>query len=161
MLSLTSLRFVCRALAVLAVPALLAAGCGGLPSIGNQDANQNSDAQTLKFVQCMQQHGINAQSGNNGHSVAIRAHVGDKNAPSQQQVQAAQQACKQYEPGGGKSSGQPNAQQMDQMTKYVQCVNQHGGNAKVQGNGIEEGPGPGGPEQQRQADQACQKYMPH
>jgi hypothetical protein len=159
MFSPTSLRHQLRGLAVLAVPALLAAGCGGSPSNGNQAA---ADVQALKWVQCMQQHGIPASSSDNGHGAAVHVPVGNQNGgPSDQQMQAAQQACKQYEPNGGTSSRQPSAQQLDKMTKYVQCLNQHGASAQVGKNGgIIEGPGPGGPSQEQQADEACKQLQP-
>jgi hypothetical protein len=159
MISPTSRHHPFRVLAVLAIPALLAAGCGGSPSNGKQSAGQ-TEAQALKWVQCMNQHGVPASQSNNGQSLGVHVHVGDKNAPGQQKVQAAEQACKQYQPNGGAGGGQPSAQQRDQLAKYVQCLNQHGVPAKVQGNGIESHPGPGGPAQQQQADQACKKYAP-
>jgi hypothetical protein len=160
MTSLTSLHHPFRVLAMLAVPVLLAAGCGGSPSNGNQSAGQ-TEAQALKWVQCMNQHGVPASQSNNGQSLGVHVHVGDKNAPGQQKVQAAQQACKQYQPNGGSGGGQASAQRMDQATKYVQCLNQHGASAQVaKDGGIIEGPGPGGPSQQQQADNACKKYQP-
>jgi hypothetical protein len=158
MISLTSRHHPFRVLAVLAVPALLAAGCGGSPSNGSQ-ANQNPDVQALKWTQCMQQHGVRAKATSNGHggSVGVPA-PGQPGGPSQQQLQAAQQACKQYQPNGGQgNSGPPSAQQMDQMEKFAQCLRQHGVTAKVQGNGIEEQPGPAGPDQQAQAENTCRK----
>lgn len=149
-----------RALAVLAVPALLAVACSGSPSNGNQ-ANQNAEVQALRWTQCMNQHGVHARASaqGNGVSMAVPA-PGQQGGPSRQQLQAAQNACKQYQPSGGQSSRAPSAQEMDQMNRYVQCLNQHGASARVQGNGIEEQPGPGGPAQEQRADQACQRYQP-
>jgi hypothetical protein len=155
--NMAPLRHLCCALVV---PALLAA-CGGSPSNGNQ-ANQNSDVQPLKYVQCMQQHGVNATASSDGHGVGVGA-PGPQDGPSQQQQQAAQQACKQYLPNGGQNPGPPSAQQLDQNEKYVQCMNQHGVTAQLQGNGngVRVG-GPGtDPNKMRQAAQACQKYQPH
>src|ERR1700716_1708563 len=100
MISPTSRHHPFRVLAVLAIPALLAAGCGGSPSSGKQSAGQTA-AQALKWVQCMNQHGAPASQSNNGQSLGVHVHVGDKNAPGQQKVQAAEQACKQYQPNGG------------------------------------------------------------
>jgi hypothetical protein len=155
----------CRLLvvaAVLAVAAMLAVGCGGLPSNRNQ-ANQNSDTQALKFAQCMQQHGVDVKVTSDGHgggSIGIRA-PGQPGGPSQQQVVAAQQACKQYQPNGGQGSGPPSAQQLDQNTKYVQCMNQHGVPARLGDNGsgvIMDDPTIPDSKLQ-QAQQACQKYQ--
>ncbi len=157
---MATLHHLRRALTVLAVPALLAAGCGGSPSNGNQ-TGQNSDAQALKWVQCMQQHGVNASESNNGQSTAVRAPTGSNSqqGPSQQQVQAAQQACKQYEPNGGKSSGQPSAQELDRNAKYAQCMTEHGIPTQAQGGGVNVNVPPGtDPSKAQQAEQACQHY---
>jgi hypothetical protein len=161
MLSLTTLRHLWCALVVLSAPALLAAACGGSPSNGNQ-ANQNSEVQALKWTQCMQQHGVKAKATSNGHgsSVGVPA-PGQPGGPSQQQLQAAQQACNQYQPNGGQGAGPPSSQQLAQNEKYVQCLNQHGASAQLaKDGGIIEGPGPGGPSVQQQADNACKKYQP-
>jgi hypothetical protein len=164
MISPTSRHHPFRVLALLAIPALLAAGCGGPPSNGNQ-ANQFSEVQALKWTQCMQQHGVTrAKATSNGHggSVAVPA-PGQPGGPSQQQLQTAQQACKQYQPNGGQGNSRPpSAQQLDQNQKYVQCLNQHGVPAQLtdNGNGVKSG-GPNiDPNTQQRADQACQKYQP-
>jgi hypothetical protein len=163
MISPTSRHHPFHVLAVLAIPALLAAGCGGSPSSGNQ-AKQNSEVQALKWTQCMQQHGVTrAKASSNGHSSSVAVPApGQPGGPSQQQLQAAQQACKQYQPNGGQSSGPPSAQQLDQNQKYVQCLNQHGVPAQLVGNGsgVKSGGPNVDPKTQQQADQACQKYQP-
>ena len=162
MLSLSSLRHLSCAVAVLAVPVLLAAGCGSSPSNGNQSASQ-AEAQALRWTQCMQQHGVRAKATSNGHSSSVGVPApGQQGGPSQQQLQAAQQACKQYQPNGGQAnSGPPSAQQLDQNEKYVQCMNQHGVPAKAQGGGVEVNVPPGmDPSKAEQAQQACQKYQP-
>jgi hypothetical protein len=155
MISSISIRLACCAVAV------LAAGCSGAPQAGNQPP---SDAQLQQWAQCMNQHGAHvtvSSNGNGGGSVSSRAPVQGNAAASQQQMQAAQAACKQYRPSSGGANQQPSAQQLDQAAKYVQCVNQHGGDAQVDKNGgIEEQPGPGGPAAQDQADQACQSLAP-
>jgi hypothetical protein len=76
-------------------------------------------------------------------------------------MQAAQAACKQFQPNSGGANQPPSAQQLDQAAKYVQCVNQHGGDAQVaKDGGIMEQPGPGGPDVQAQADDACRSLAP-
>jgi hypothetical protein len=138
---------------------LLAAGCGGSPSAGNQPP---SDAQTVKWAQCLQQHGVNASASSNGQGGSVRIPVGGQNGgPSQQQVQAAQAACKQYQPNGGAAARRPSAQQLDQDAKYVQCLNQHGADAQLAPDGgIKELPGPSGPSSEAQADEACKSLAP-
>jgi hypothetical protein len=161
MLSLTTLRHLWCALVVLSAPALLAAACGGSPSNGNQ-ANQNSEVQALKWTQCMQQHGVKAKATSNGHgsSVGVPA-PGQPGGPSQQQLQAAQQACNHYQPNGGQGAGPPSSRQLAQNEKYVQCLNQHGVPAKAQGGGVEVNvPQDMDPNKAQQAEDACQKYQP-
>lgn len=139
---------------------LLAAACGGSPSGGDRQA---SDAQALRWAQCMQQHGVNASVGQNGQGSAVRVPVpgSGPNTESQQQLQAARAACSRYLPNAGAPARSPGAQQLDQMTKYVQCLNQHGADAQVaKDGGIIERPGPGGPSQEAQADEACKQLAP-
>lgn len=104
----------------LVLPALLAAACGpGIPNIAS--GGQTREAQALRYAQCLQQHGIDAAA--DGQNVAI-----GKNGEtySQQQMQAAEGACQQYQPGGGGSRPPADAQQLDRVARFVQCMNQHG-----------------------------------
>jgi hypothetical protein len=145
--------------------ALLAAGCGGLPQVGDQPP---SEAQLQRWAQCMNQHGVHATVKSDSSGSAVRVPVGNNGQPSsgqpssgQQQVQAAEAACHQLMPNGFGPNRQPSAQELDQAAKYVQCVNEHGGDAQVaQDGGITEQPGPGGPAAEAQADQACQSLAP-
>jgi len=150
-------RHLSRALFLLAVPALLAAGCGGSASTGNKSASRSSDDQQLKYIQCMQQHGVNAQ--NNGGGVTVNSQPGQ--GGGQNQLEAASQACKKYQPNGGQASGPPSAQQLDQQAKYVQCLQQRGVPARQQGGSVlvQEGRGTD-PSKVQQAQQACQQYAP-
>jgi hypothetical protein len=168
-LSLPRLRHPFRALALLAVPALLAVGCGGSPSTGNH-ANQGSDVQLQRYVQCMNQHGVHV-SVSNGQPVigpapnSAGASPGG-NAPETHQavdpqVQAADNACKQYRPNGGTTTDQPSAQQLDQMAKYVHCLNQHGIPAQLQGSRITLPSGSDPRLIKQDAPQACKQYLPH
>jgi hypothetical protein len=138
--------------------ALLAAGCG-FPQVGNQPP---SEAQLQRWAQCMNEHGVHATVNSGGSGTAVRAPVGNgQPGSSQQQEQAAEAACHQFLPNGLGANRQPSAQQLDQAAKYVQCVNQHGGDAQVAPDGgIMEQPGPGGPAAEAQADQACQSLAP-
>jgi hypothetical protein len=154
MIAPISIRLACCAVV------LLAAGCGGSPQAGNQPP---SDAQLQRWAQCMNQHGVHVtvSSSGNGSGTAVRAPAQGSAAASDREMQAAEAACSQYKPSSGGPNHQPSAQQLDQAAKYVQCVNQHGGDAKVaKDGGIEEQPGPGGPQVQDQADQACRSLAP-
>jgi hypothetical protein len=150
-----SIRHLCCAAALLA-----AAACGASPSNGS---GQASDAQALRWAQCMQQHGVNAGVSQNGQGRSVHVPVPGQgpNSESQQQLQAAQAACKQYEPNGGAPRQPLTSQQLDKVAKYVACLNQHGADAQMaQDGGIDEKPGPGGPSTEAQADEACKSLQP-
>jgi hypothetical protein len=134
-------------------------------------------AQLPKWAQCMRQHGVNVPDPVNG---AIRVTVtpapgqtgppADAPGPENPQFQTAQTACKQYQPNGGNGSGQPSQQQLDQATKFAQCMRAHGvpmQDPKVQNGGIFMQDGGSGQQrldpnssQFQQAQQACAQYQP-
>src|SRR5215472_12018316 len=144
MIASISVRLACCSVA------LLAAGCGGFPQVGNQPP---SDAQLQQWAQCMNQHGVQVtvHSEGNGNGTAVHAPVQGDAAASRRQMQAAEAACKQYGPNAGGNPQPPRAQWLDQAAKYVQCVNQHGGQAHLAKDGGIELPGPRGPAAQQQA----------
>jgi hypothetical protein len=155
-------------LGVLTFTALLAVACGtSSPSSHNQSPNQNSDVQTQHYIQCLNQHGVQASQSNgapqsgNGLSQSINGVPIQISGSSEQQVQAAEQACAKYRPNGGQGPSQLSAQQRDAMTKFVQCMNQQGvpmqqgqGGAKITN------PQSIGRSKIQQAQQACQHYLP-
>jgi hypothetical protein len=154
-----NLHHLSRALVLVAVPALLAAGCGGSsPSGGNRSAGQSPEDQQVQLVQCLRQHGVNASL--QGGQVTIQP--GPGGSPPDAQGQAAR-ACAKYAPNGGQPHP-PSAQWQDAMTKFAQCMRGHG--IPVQ----DPQSGGGGGEitrnidtnssQFKQAMQACQHYMP-
>jgi hypothetical protein len=157
-----NLRHLARALVLLAVAALLAAGCDGSASSGNKSASQSSQDQLVKYVQCLRQHG-DTSVGVQGGMLTNNTQPGQQ-GPSEPQRQAAGAACKQYAPNGGQAS-RPNAQQLDAMTKFAQCMRNHGIPMQdpnpQRGAGISPNSGvdPNSPQYQ-QAQQACQHYLP-
>jgi hypothetical protein len=68
--------------------------------LGNPDDPKMRD-QMLKFAQCMRQHGIDVPDPQPGEGIRMRVHKG-----SQAKLQAAQKACAQFAPGGGKMTGE-------------------------------------------------------
>src|SRR5712691_2641537 len=149
MIASISVRVACCSMA------LLSAGCGGSHQAHNQPP---SDAQMQRWAQCINQHGahVTVSSSGNGSGTAVHAPANGQPGSDRQQMLAAQAACKQYQPNNGGANRPPSAQQLDQAAKYVQCVNQHGGDAQVaKDGGITEQPGPAGPDVQAQADDAC------
>lgn len=169
-------RIVIRVALALAAATALAA-CGVANPFAPAAAKTSSQDQLLKFAQCMRQHGIDMSDPVNGR---IQFQSGGSNAqnsgpgPDSPQWQAAQEACKQYMPNGGNGNQGPSQQQLDQATKFAQCMRDHGVNMPdpqvAPGGGImiraTPGPNGGGPQmdpnsdQFKQARQACAKYMP-
>jgi hypothetical protein len=140
------------------VPALLAAGCGGPAPASGTSGSETADAQALKWSRCMQQHGIDANASVNGNG---RRNIQiNRGGASEQQLQAAEDACKKYQPNGGQSGGQPSAQQMDQLAKYAQCMNQHGIPVQQHGGSVYASGQEIDPKKDQQAQQACQHYLP-
>ncbi|TMC11365.1 MAG: hypothetical protein E6J41_06185 [Chloroflexi bacterium] len=189
---------VIRMAVVLAAATALAAACGVANPFAPASANSSNQDQMLKWAQCMRQHGVNvpdpvngritvqnggpaggtggAQPSGSGGSTGDPGGDGGKVAngpdPNSAQFQAAQNACKQYAPNGAKGGGQPTQQQLDQMTKFSQCMRDHGipmSDPQVQSGGgvsIRVSPPPGGEridpnsDQFKQAQQACARYQP-
>lgn len=116
-----------RALMVLAASMLMAAGCGVANPFAPSNAavrDNANQARLLKWAQCMRQHGVNVADPQNG-TIRIQA-TGGPDGSGQQQLQAATEACKQYQPNGGQSSGPPSQQALDSATKFAQCMRDHG-----------------------------------
>src|ERR1700730_2481850 len=81
---------------------LLLVACGG--SASKATATQENEEKLVKFAKCMREHGLNATSsiGPGGGGVRIQ---GGKLNP--QAMEAAQNACKRYQPSAGKESLTP------------------------------------------------------
>jgi hypothetical protein len=165
---------VIRAALALVAAAAVAAACGVANPFSPAAAAASRQDQLVKFAQCMRQHGVNMSDPVNGR-ITVQGNGGGGNSSADQptqgnaQFQAAQTACKQYEPNGGKGFGNPNPQQLDQLTQFAQCMRQHGipmNDPQVSGGAVQisVSPGPNGqrpdPTQMQQAQQACQKYLP-
>jgi hypothetical protein len=166
-------RNLIRVALALAGAAALSAACGVANPFTPAAATSNKQDQLLKFAQCMRQHGVNMPDPVNG---AIRITVtpapgqspgADGPIQGNSQFQAAQNACKQYAPNGANGGRGPSQQQLDQVTKFAQCMRDHGipmQDPKASGGGIQfQGGGPGidpSSPQFQQAQQACQKYAP-
>jgi hypothetical protein len=180
-----------RALGVLGVALLLATGCSVVNPFApaSAAARQNAEDRALKWAQCMRQHGVNVSDpgadgairiqatpaggsggggavsgGANGANGANGAGGADDKAPPE--IQAAMNACKQYEPNGGQAPGPPNQQMVDGATKFAQCMRDHGipmQDPKVSGGGIQIVASPGAfnpdSDQFKQAQEACQHYL--
>jgi len=155
-----------RALVVLAAAPLLATACVGNPFAPKDTAAQqkhDAEQMALKWAQCMRDHGVNVPDPGQGRPVRIQGEAQD-----QQQVQDAMNACQRYQPKGGNGPGQVDQKTLDQLTKFAQCMRDHGipmQDPKASGGGVQitsGGQGSVDPEsdQFKQAQQACQHYLP-
>jgi hypothetical protein len=158
----------------LAAAVALGAACGVANPFSPAAATATKQDQLLKFTQCMRQHGVDMPDPVNGAIRFSRTPAPGQTAPAvyapieaDPQFQAAQNACKQYLPDGGNGSGQTSQQQLDQATRFAQCMRDHGvpmQDPKAEGGGITfQGVAPGvDPKspQFQQAQQACAKYLP-
>ena len=155
-----------RALVVLAVAPLLATACVGNPfAPKDTTAQQKHDAEqmALKWTQCMRDHGVDVPDPGTNGTITVSGQAQD-----QQQVQDAMHACKQYQPRGGNGPGKVDQKALDQMTKYAQCMRDHGipmQDPKASGWGVQmttggEGSVDPNSDQFQQAQQACQHLMP-
>lgn len=166
---------VLRAALALVAATALAAGCG-VTNPFSPPPRASAQDQLLRWSECMRQHGINEPDPVNG---AIRVTVTPgpggglaPDAPTEENPRfpTAQNACRQYAPNGGQGSRPPSQQQLDQATRFAQCMRDHGipmedptvqnGDITMQGGDIN-GPNVDPDSQQfQQAQQACAKYLP-
>ena len=155
-----------RTLVILAVAPLLATACVGNPFAPKDTAAQqkhDAEQMALKWAQCMRDHGVTVPDPGQGRPVRIQGEAQD-----QQQIQDAMNACQRYQPKGGNGPGKVDQKTLDQLTKFAQCMRDHGipmQDPKASGGGVQiTGGGPGSVEpdsdQFQQAQQACQHYLP-
>jgi hypothetical protein len=115
------MRFVTTAL----MCALVLAGCGGqTPQASGTSPSpvDNAYEQNLKFAQCMREHGVNIPDPEPGKPPRFLANQGT----SQEKVQAAIQACRQFAPKGLLDPAQQEPQQAEAMRKFAQCMRDNG-----------------------------------
>ncbi|WP_203701645.1 hypothetical protein [Asanoa iriomotensis] len=122
----------------LALFAALAAGCGsggddgpavasagGTPTAAatsGAPAPEDAADRALKFAQCMREHGVDMPDPEiDGGRISQRI-----NAKPGVDVQAAQEACKEFSPSGGPGGGQPDPQMRERMLAHAQCMRENG-----------------------------------
>jgi hypothetical protein len=101
------------------------ASVGGTPSAAASSgaaAPGDSAELALKFAQCMREHGVDMPDPEiDGGRISMRI-----NAKPGVDVDAAQEACKEYAPSGGPGGGQPDPQMRERMLAHAQCMREHG-----------------------------------
>jgi hypothetical protein len=157
-----------------AVTLLLAAGC----AVSNPFAPSNASAKSrqeeqraLRWAQCMRQHGVNVADPGRDGRITINDPGGRSDAgqgPSPE-LQAATDACRRYQPGGGQGDRPPNQHELDAAVKFTQCMRSHGismQDPKVENGSLVIGANADRSvdtrsDQFRQAQQACAHYLDH
>jgi hypothetical protein len=143
---------------VLATLAL--AACGGSGAGNNAGAAQNDEQQAVNFARCMREHGIEVSTPTGSGPIRVQA-------TNPQTMEAAQKACRRYQPKGGRENLSPaqRAEQEDQINKFAKCMREHGVQVQTQT------PGSGGfgirlkdvnPQSPgfQSAQKACEGFMP-
>jgi hypothetical protein len=161
-------------LAVLCVAAasLLLAACGGSSpsSTSSAASEQQAEVKLADFARCLREHGINATAatapGGEGHMLRV------KGAGGPAKMEAAQKACKKYQPEPQKLnlSPQEKVEHAEAVEKFAKCMREHGievhassaeGRISIQIHGK---PGGGGPNPEspafQKAQSSCQKLLP-
>jgi hypothetical protein len=155
-----------------AAASLLLTACGGSSSSPASSAakEQQAEVKNADFAKCLREHGIEATAvagpGGEGHGVQI------KGAGGPAKMEAAQQACKKYQPEPQKLnlSPQEKVERAEAVEKFARCMREHGievhassseGRVSIQihrklGGG---GPNPESPGFQK-AQSSCQGLLP-
>jgi hypothetical protein len=160
-------------LAVLGVAAtaVVLGACGGsTPSPTSSAASeQQSEVKNADFARCLREHGIEATvataPGGEGHAIRVKSSAGSA------KMEAAQNACKKYQPEPPKLnlSPQQKVERAEAVEKFAKCMREHGievhassseGRISIQIHGKPgAGPNPESPGFQR-AQSSCQKLLP-
>lgn len=146
---------------------LVLAACGG--SAPKSTATQENEEKLVRFAKCMREHGLNATASTGSGGGALRVQ-GAKLNP--QAMEAAQNACKRYQPSAGKESLTPQqkVEREEGVLKFAKCMREHGVKIHASTSGgatqvtIQGGPAAGGPNPEsptfQTAQKACQGLLP-
>jgi hypothetical protein len=150
----------CGTAAILAL-----AACGG--SAPKQTASHENEEKVVKFARCLREHGVNVSSSTGSGQATLRVNGGNPNV-----MQAAQNACKRYQPSAAKENLTPQEKvaREEAVLKFAKCMREHGidVHASTSGGGVQigiqgsrgaSGPNPESPAFQG-AQKACQGPLP-
>jgi hypothetical protein len=98
------------------------ASAGGTSSqAAGGGAEVSSDEMGVKFAQCMRENGVDMEDPEPGKGIQLKVGPGT----SQETVQAALEACREYNPQEN-GSGQPNPEREAAFREYAQCMRDNG-----------------------------------
>jgi hypothetical protein len=142
---------------------LAACGSSTPKATGNR---QDGEEKFVQFARCLREHGVNVTTSTGGPGRGgLRINGTNPNA-----MQAAQNACKRYQPSAGneKLTPQEKVEREEQVRRFARCMREHGINvhASTAGGGVQigieghgNGPNPESPSFQA-GQTACQKLLP-
>ncbi|HEV2975936.1 MAG TPA: hypothetical protein VGX69_13225 [Solirubrobacteraceae bacterium] len=159
----------------LATVALLACGGSSSPTsaaASEQSKERASEAKLADFARCMREHGVNASTSTGPGGQGFGLKVSGKSGAGPQTMEAAQRACKRYQPDPKKIdlSPQEKVAHEEAVLKFAKCMREHGieVHASSAGGGVQiqihpkagsAGPNPESPAFQS-AQKACQDLLP-
>jgi hypothetical protein len=150
---------------------LILTACGGSssPSASSAAKEQQAEVKNADFAKCLREHGIEATAatapGGEGQAVRVRSSGGPA------KMEAAQTACKKYQPAPQKLnlSPQEKVERAEAVEKFAKCMREHGievhassseGGFSIRIHGKPgAGPNPESPAFQK-AQQSCQGLLP-
>jgi hypothetical protein len=159
----------------LALAGPLLAGCGGAGSASaasEGSRERQEEVRNADFARCLREHGIQAETAHGpGGGFGLKVHGKAGQGAGPQQMEAAQSACKQYQPKGEKVnlSPQQKVEREEAVRKFASCMRAHGidVHASTSGGGVQiaiGGPSGGGPNPEspkfQAAQKACQGLLP-
>jgi hypothetical protein len=150
--------------------AVILAACGGSSPSSTSSAatEQQAEVKNADFARCLREHGIEATAstgpGGEGHAIRVRG-------GGRAKMEAAQEACKKYQPEPQKLnlSPQEKVERAEAVERFAKCMREHGievhassseGHVSIQIHGKPgAGPNPESPAFQK-AQQSCQRLLP-
>jgi hypothetical protein len=99
-------------------------GAGSATGTTSAGGSQDEQQAALNWARCMRQHGIDLPDPQfNGNNIAYPRP--DRAVRNSAKYKAAEQACKQHQPGGGQAQ-RPNPEKLQRALAFARCMRQHG-----------------------------------
>ncbi len=138
----------------------VASGSGAQPTTPSSSASPSlsRDEKAVKFTQCLRENGLNVPDPEPGKGPMLK--FGPDSGVSQEQVQKAMEACREYNP---QADAAPNPQQEENGRKHAECMRKNGvekfPDPKPGQRGIMIGPEVGEDPDFQKAQETCQSIL--